>query len=109
MISTAIDFPRQEPVPHRWHVLKILRAMRSGHPFIRFLDVSCCMHLEGVPQAVHYFGFLERNGYIVPRAKKGLQAHYYTLTSDGIELYEEGERWWGSLRWRQKFRVIWRG
>jgi len=109
MISSAIDFPRQEPVPHRWHVLQLLRAMRSGHPFIRLWDLSCLMHLEGVPLAVHYFGFLERNSYIAPRAKEGLQAHYYTLTSDGIELYEEGERWWGSLRWWQKLRVIWRG
>lgn len=109
MISGAGDIRGREPVPHRWHVLRLLRAMHSGHPFIRFSDVSCLMHLEGVPLAVHYFGFLERNGYIVPSAKEGLEAHYYTLTTEGIRLYEAGERWWGSLRWRQKYRVIWRG
>ena len=109
MSSSAVDFPRQEPVPHRWHVLKILRAMRSGHPFIRLLDVSCLMYLEGVPLAVHFFGFLERNGYIAPRATEGLQAHYYILTCDGIVLYEEGERWWRSLGWEQKLWVIVRG
>lgn len=109
MISSAMDHSRQEPVPHRWHVLQLLRAMRSGHPFIRLWDASCLMHLEGFPLAVHYFGFLERNGYIVPCAKEGLEAHYYTLTADGIELYEEGERWWGALGWRQRLLVMWRG
>ena len=109
MISSAIDLPHDEPVPHRWHVLRLLRAMRLGHPFIRLWDASCLMYLEGVPLAVHYFGFLQRNGYIVPRAKEGLQSHYYTLTSDGIELHKEGERWWGTLKWRQKLMVIWRG
>lgn len=109
MISSAIELSRQERVPHRWHVLKILRAMRSGHPFIRLLDMSCLMHLEGVPLAVHFFGYLERNGYIAPRARVGLLAHYYTLTSDGITLYEEGERWWGSLGWQEKLWVIWQG
>lgn len=109
MIPRVVDGSRAEPVPHRWHVLQVLRAMRSGHPFIRLWDASYLMHLEGVPLAVHYFEFLERNAYIVPRAKEGLQAHYYTLTPAGVELYEEGERWWGSLGWRQKLWVIWRG
>lgn len=59
--------------------------------------------------AVHFFGFLERNGYIAPCATEGLQAHYYTLTSEGIALYDEGERWWRSLGWRQKLWVIARG
>lgn len=109
MTSSGTETGHQERVPHRWHVLRLLRAMRSGHPFIRLWDMSCLMYLEGVPMAVHYFGFLERNGYIVPCAKEGLQSHYYTLSSDGIELYEQGERWWGSLRWPQKYWVIWRG
>lgn len=109
MISSAIDVPRQEPVPHRWHVLQVLRAMWAGHPFIRLCDVSHLMHLEGVPLAVHYFDFLERNAYIVPRAKEGLQAHYYTLTPDGVELYQAGECWWRSLRWQDKIRVMWGG
>jgi len=109
MISNAIDLPRQESVPHRWHVLEILRAMHSGHRFIRVPGASCFTYLEGVPLAVHFFGFLERNGYITPCAKEGLQAYHYTLTSEGIALYEGGERWWGSLGWRQKLWVIVRG
>ena len=109
MISDTVDVPRQEPVPHRWHVLRILRAMRSGHPFIRLLDLSCLMHLEGVPLAVHFFGYLDRNGYIEPSAGEGLEARYYTLTSEGIALYEEGERWWRSLAWKRKFWVMVRG
>lgn len=109
MIPATIDSSRREPVPHRWHVLRTLRAMHSGHPFIRFWDLSCLTHLEGVPLAVHYFSFLERNGYIVPRAKDGPESHFYRLSSDGEALYEAGERWWNSLRWRQKYLVIWRG
>ena len=109
MVSSAVGFCRQERVPHRWHVLRVLRAMRLGYPFIRFWDLSSLMHLEGVPLAVHYFSFLERNGYIAASAREGLKSHYYTLTSEGIELLEQGERWWGSLRWQQKYWVIWRG
>jgi len=109
MISSAVDFPQQECVPHRWHVLQILRAMRSGHRFIRLPGGACLTHLEGVPMAVHFFGFLERNAYITPCAKEGLQAHYYRLTSAGIVLHDEGERWWRSLGWQQKLYVIVRG
>lgn len=109
MLSSAIDLPRQEPVPHRWHVLQVLRAMRAGHPFICLCDVSCLMHLEGVPLAVHYFGFLDRNNYIAPIKKEGLQAHYFKLNAAGLELYEEGERWWRSLGWQQRFWVMLRG
>jgi len=109
MISSAIDVPRQERVPHRWHVLKILRAMRSGHPFIRLTSSSFFTQLEGVPLAVHFFGFLERNGYIAPCAKRGLQSRYYILTPDGVTLHKEGERWWRSLGWRQKLWVMMRG
>ena len=109
MNSSAMDHSRQEPVPHRWHVLRILRAMRSGYPFIRLPGASCFTYLEGVPLAVHFFGFLERNAYIAPCAKEGLQAHYYILTPEGIALHEEGERWWRSLVWREKFRAILRG
>lgn len=109
MVSAAIDSSRRERVPHRWHVLRTLRAMHSGHPFIHFWDISCLMHLEGVPLAVHYFGFLERNGYIVPCAKDGPESHFYTLSTDGVALYEAGERWWKSLAWSEKSLVIWRG
>lgn len=109
MDATAIDSGHDEPVPHRWHVLQVLRAMRHGHPFIRLWDTAFSMHLEGVPLAVHYFDFLERNGYIVPAAQHGLQACYYTLSARGIELHDQGERWWRSLRWPQKTRVMWGG
>lgn len=109
MIASALEVPRQESVPHRWHVLEILRAMRCGHPFIRLSGASCFTYLEGIPMAVHFFGFLERNRYITPHKKDGLQAHYYTLTSEGIALYEAGERWWRSLGWWQKLSVIVRG
>lgn len=109
MISTAMNCYRQESVPHRWHVLEILRAMRAGHPFIRLPGGSCFTHLEGVPLAIHFFGFLERNGYIAPYTEDGLQSHYYVLTPDGLALHESGERWWQSLgRW-QKLRVILKG
>lgn len=106
MIANPVDCRWQEHVPHRWHVLRLLRAMRAGNPLIRFDGVSCLVHLEGVPLAVHFFAFLKRNGYIAPRAKEGLQACYYALTPDGIGLYEAGERWWCSLRWRQKLHVV---
>lgn len=109
MISSAMDLIRREPVPHRWHVLQVLRSMRAGHPFIRLGDMSNLMHLEGVPLAVHYFDFLERNAYITARAQEGLQAHYYKLTPGGVELYETGEHWWGSLSWQDKIRVMWGG
>lgn len=109
MNASAIGCSRQERVPHRWHVLQVLRAMRSGRPLIRLLGVSCLTHLEGVPLAVHFFAFLERNDYITPCSRVGLHAHYYILTSDGVELYEAGEQWWQSLTWEQKLWVIWRG
>lgn len=109
MISSTMDCHCQESVPHRWHVLGILRAMRAGHPFICLPGASCFTYLEGAPLAVHFFGFLERNGYIKPHTKEGLQAHYYTLTSAGLLLHEAGERWWSSLRWRQKLLVMLRG
>ncbi|MBD5803597.1 hypothetical protein AZOA_30380 [Azoarcus sp. Aa7] len=109
MLARADDAPRREPLPHRWHVLQMLRSMHAGYPFIHLWDLSCLTHLEGAPMAVHYFGFLERNGYIVPCAKEGPRAHYYTLSSDGVALYEAGERWWRTLRWPQKYFVIWHG
>ncbi len=109
MISGTIRCPSQEPVPHRWHVLEILRAMHAGHPFIRLAASACSTHLEGVPLAVHFFEFLHRNGYIAPVARKGLLAHYYALTPEGETLYEEGERWWRSLDWWEKLCVRVRG
>lgn len=109
MVPKATYLYSQERVPHRWHVLRMLRAMRLGHPFIHLWDMSTLTYLEGVPQAVHYFGFLQRNGYIAPCAREGLLSHYYTLTTAGLDLLEQGERWWHSLRWPQRYCVMWAG
>lgn len=105
MISDAMVVSKQERVPHRWHVLEILRSMRLGHPLIRLSSTSYFTHLEGAPLAVHFFNYLERNGYIAPQVKEGLLSHYYTLTADGLDLYEGGERWWRSLVWHEKLWV----
>ena len=109
MTSTAIDFVRRESVPHRWHVLRSLRALRAGHLFVHLCDVSFMMYLEGVPLALHYFGYLKRNGYIVPCGRNGVRASYYRLSEEGKRLHDAGERWWASLRWGQKCYVIWAG
>lgn len=109
MNARAMTAHLQEPVPQRWHVLQLLRLMHVGHPFIRFWDTSFTTYLEGFPLAVHYFDFLDRNGYITPCAEDGWMANYYQLTPAGEELLDKGEAWWKTLHWFEKTWVIWHG
>ena len=94
-------------LPHRFYVLRALRCLALGRPFIVLGTFSWGLMLEGAPYAASLFQYFLEHGWLQPlRHRDALPGvFYFGLSPKGASFLEKGESWWGSLRPVQKLGV----
>lgn len=94
-------------IPHRLFVLRALRTLARGTPFVVLGAASWAMILYGVPFAPALFGYFLNHGWLEPLNLHGSLpgVTYFGLSIKGRGFLERGESWWGSLGFWQKLQV----
>lgn len=106
MSSPATEFP--DRIPHRFLVLRALRCMARGRPFIVVnMAFSWGLILEGVPYASALFNYFLDHEWLQPLKLEATSPGvlYYGLSARGLGFLERGESWWSQLGLTEKMGV----
>ncbi|MDD5298610.1 MAG: hypothetical protein PHU46_17035 [Rhodocyclaceae bacterium] len=104
MLATTANHDR---IPHRFLMLRALRALRRGRPFVVLGSMSWDMMLDGIPFAPALFSYLLDHGWLEQFKPRDCfpGVFYFGLSEKGRGFLEKGESWWHSLDFWQKFQV----
>lgn len=96
-----------DSIPHRFLMLRALRALKRGHPFVVLGTMSWELMLDGVPFAPALFAYLMDHGWLEQFSPRGSLPGvlFFGLSDKGRAFLEKGELWWQSLGLWQKFQV----
>lgn len=96
--------PPLDQIPHRFWLLRMLRALAAGHLLVVAGSSALEHFLDGLPHVALLFPYLLDHEWIaVQEAHGGVRC--YRLTARGFDFWREGERWWQSLPWTTRLRV----
>jgi hypothetical protein len=97
-------------IPSRAETLKVLRLMGNYEPILMLTGCDdgfgTRWTLDGQQVQPAIARYLMESGFIVEDGKTQFGARKLALTPDGVRFRDNGMRWWASLSFFQKLKVM---